>query len=84
VGHWRTTAGDEEVDLVIERDDGMIVAFEIKASGRIPGPDLVPLRKLRDALGDQFVAGVAFYLGTRSYTYEDRIHVMPVDRIWTP
>jgi predicted AAA+ superfamily ATPase len=84
VGHWRTTAGDEEVDLVIERDDGMIVAFEIKASGRIPGPDLVPLRKLRDAVGDQFVAGVAFYLGTRSYTYEDRIHVMPVDRIWTP
>jgi len=84
VGHWRTTPGDEEVDLVVEREDGMIVAFEVKASGRIPGPDLNPLRKLRDALGEQFLAGVAFYLGTRSYTYEDRIHVLPVDSIWTP
>src|SRR6185369_13260530 len=31
VGHWRTTPGDEEVDLVVEREDGMIVAFEVKA-----------------------------------------------------
>ena len=81
-GHWRTYDGDE-VDLVIERDDGMIVAFEIKASGRVPGTDLTPLRKLRDATGDAFIAGVVFYLGSRSYTYEDRLHVMPVDQIWS-
>jgi len=82
-GHWRTQDGDE-VDLVLERDDGMIVAFEVKASGRVPGPDLAPLRKLRDSAGDRFLAGVALYLGARSYTYEDRLHVMPVDQIWTP
>lgn len=81
-GHWRTRDGDE-VDLVIEREDGMIVAFEVKASGRVPGPDLAPLRKLRDTVGDRFLAGVALYLGARSYTYEDRLHVMPVDQIWT-
>ncbi|WP_261575998.1 ATP-binding protein [Frankia gtarii] len=83
VGHWRTRDGDE-VDLVVERDDGTVVAFEIKAAGRVPGEDLAPLRKLRDATGDAFVAGVVFYLGTRSYTFEDRLHVMPVDRIWAP
>jgi predicted AAA+ superfamily ATPase len=83
VGHWRTRNGDE-VDLVVERDDGMVVAFEVKAAGRIPGGDLAPLRKLRDAAGDAFLAGVAFYLGERSYTFEDRLHVMPVDRIWAP
>jgi predicted AAA+ superfamily ATPase len=81
VGHWRTRDGDE-VDLVVERDDGMLVAFEVKAAGRVPGTDLAPLRKLRDAAGDAFLAGVALYLGTRSYTFEDRLHVMPVDRIW--
>ncbi len=32
VGHWRTYDGDE-VDLVVERDDGAVVAFEIKAAG---------------------------------------------------
>lgn len=80
-GHWRTRDKDE-VDLVIERDDGMIVAFEVKAAGRVPGGDLAPLRKLRDAVGDAFLAGVALYLGARSYTFEDRLHVMPVDKIW--
>lgn len=82
MGHWRTRDGDE-VDLVLERDDGALVAVEIKAGGRVPGDDFRPLRKLRGAAGDAFLAGVVFYLGGRSYTYEDRLHVMPVDRLWT-
>ncbi|WP_459643281.1 ATP-binding protein [Kineococcus sp. NUM-3379] len=80
-GHWRTRDGTE-VDLVVERDDGAVVAIEVKAGTRVPGPDLGGLRKLRDALGEQFLAGVALYLGERAYTYEDRLHVMPVDRLW--
>ncbi|WP_261570832.1 DUF4143 domain-containing protein [Frankia gtarii] len=82
-GHWRTRDGDE-VDLVVERDDGAVMAFEVKVAGRVPGDDLAPLRTLRDAAGDAFVAGVTRYLGTRSYTYEDRLHVMPVARIRAP
>lgn len=83
VGHWRTRDGDE-VDLVVERDDGAIIAFEVKAGSRIPGGDFQPMRKLRDSVGDAFIAGVALYLGERAYTFEDRLHVMPVDRLWTP
>lgn len=81
VGHWRTRDG-AEVDLVIEAGDGRVVAFEIKAASRIAGDDLKGLRELRAHLGEAFVAGVAFYTGSRSYTYEDRLHVMPVDRLW--
>lgn len=82
IGHWRTHDGDE-VDLVIERDDGAILAFEVKAGSRVPGDAFRGLRKLRDAVGDAFVAGIALYLGERSYTYDDRLHVMPVDLLWT-
>ncbi len=81
-GHWRTRDGDE-VDLVLERDDGGVVAFEVKAAQRVGGAELAPLRKLRDAVGPSFVAGFALYLGPRSYTHEDRIHVAPVDRLWS-
>jgi predicted AAA+ superfamily ATPase len=82
-GHWRTHDGDE-VDLVVERDDGAVVAFEVKAAARVPGNDMRSLRKLRDAVGDAFLAGVALYTGDRSYVYEDRLCVLPVDRIWNP
>lgn len=81
VGHWRTYDGDE-VDFVAELHDGRVVAIEVKTGGRVPGTDLHPLRRLRDRLGESFVAGVALYLGERSYTYEDRVHVIPVDKLW--
>jgi len=44
VGHWRTRDGDE-VDSVIESDDGTIVGFEVKAGSRVSGEDVGPLRK---------------------------------------
>lgn len=83
LGHWRTSDGDE-VDLIIERDDGAIVAIEVKAGSRVAGGDLRSLEKLRDAVGPRFTAGAALYLGERSYTYSDRVHVLPVERIWAP
>jgi predicted AAA+ superfamily ATPase len=82
-GHWRTHDGNE-VDYVIEFDDGRVLAFEVKANERVAGTDLKGLRALRDPLGDRFIAGVALSTGLRSFTYEDRIHIMPVDRLWTP
>ena len=49
VGHSRTHDSDE-VDLVIERDDGAVLAFEVKAAGRVAGGEFGPLRKLRARL----------------------------------
>ena len=83
VGHWRTHDGTE-VDLIMERDDGSVIAIEVKAGTRVANKDLAGLRVIRDALGDAFVAGVTLHTGARSYTAEDRIYVVPVDRLWTP
>lgn len=80
-GHWRTAA-DDEVDFVVEFDDGSVLAFEVKSGERVTGSDLKGMRKLREALGPRFLAGVALCMGSRSYTYEDRLHVMPLDRLW--
>ncbi len=82
-GHWRTR-DSTEVDLVLEADDGRALAFEIKASTRVNGNDLRGLRLLRERLGRSLVAGVALYTGARSYTYEDRLHIMPIERLWRP
>ena len=48
--HWRTYDG-EEVDLLIERDDGCVVAIEVKSGTRVPGEDLRGLERLRDLAG---------------------------------
>lgn len=80
IGHWRTRDGDE-VDLVIERDDGAVVAFEVKATQRVDRRELAPLRKLRDATDSSFLAGIALHLGPQSYDADDRIHVTSVDAL---
>ncbi len=82
-GHWRTHDG-AEVDLVVERDDGDIIGLEVKAGSRVLDKDLTGLRILRDELGDAFAAGVVLHTGQRAYTVEERIHVLPADRLWTP
>ncbi len=83
LGHWRTSDG-AEVDLVIEHDDGTVIALEVKASERAPAAAFRGLEQLRDALGPRFTAGIVLTTGRRSYTYADRLHVMPIDRLWSP
>jgi hypothetical protein len=82
VGHWRTHDGDE-VDLVVERGDGAVIAVEVKTEGRASGGALRGMRKLRDTLGDSFLGGVLLYTGPMSVTIEDRLHAVPADRLWT-
>jgi len=80
-GHWRTRDGDE-VDIVIERDDGKVAAVAVKSSTRVAGGDLDALRKLRSRLGDAFLGGVCLYTGELSYRHDDNIYVVPVDTLW--
>ena len=81
-GYWRTKDG-LEVDLVLERHDGAVVAIEVKTGDHVTGKQLDPLRALRERLGSSFIAGIAFHLGPVGYAAEDRIHVLPVERLWT-
>jgi predicted AAA+ superfamily ATPase len=82
VGHFRTAAADE-IDLVLERDDGAVIAFEIKAGTRIHGEDLRGIRALRTRLGNRLLAAVVLYTGAFSYTHDDGTMVMPLDALWT-
>ena len=81
VGHWRTHDG-AEVDLVVERDDGSIAGFEIKASRQVHRKDASGLVALRDTLGDRFHAGFVLTTGDSAYRHDDKIFVVPIDRLW--
>jgi len=59
-------------------------AHEVKAASRVLGGDLESLVKLKRKLGSQFLGGVVLYTGTRAYSYESDLHVLPVDRLWRP
>ena len=80
-GHFRTESGDE-VDLVLERDDGQVIAVEIKAGSRISGEDLRGLRQLKDRLGPRLKEAIILHTGEHAYTHDDWITTLPLDRLW--
>ena len=81
LGHWRTYDGDE-IDLIVERDDGAVVALEIKAGTHAGGPSFSGLAKLRDKIGPAFRVGVVFHMGQRGHHFDDRLIALPIDRLW--
>ncbi|HEY1702314.1 MAG TPA: ATP-binding protein [Trebonia sp.] len=81
-GYFRTEAGDE-VDLVLERDDGQVIAFEIKAGTRVGSEDLRGLRLLKDRLGSRLQEAITLYTGQYAYRLEDWAWVLPLSQLWT-
>jgi uncharacterized protein len=81
-GYFRTEASDE-VDLVLERDDGQVIAFEIKAGSRISGEDLRGLRQLKERLGSRLAEAIILHTGVHAYMHDDWIRVLPLDRLWS-
>lgn len=80
-GHFHTEAG-EEVDLVLERDDGQVIAVEIKAGSRISGEDYRGLRQLKDRLGARLEEAIIMHTGEHAYTHDGWITILPLDRLW--
>jgi hypothetical protein len=80
-GHFRTAAADE-VDLVLERDDGDVIAFEVKSGTRVHGEDLRGIRALRARVGNRLGTAVVLYTGAFAYTHDDDTLVLPLDALW--
>ncbi len=77
VSHLRTAAGEHEVDLIVERGDGRIVAVEVKLASTVSDGDVRHLRWLRDTIGDELLDAVVLTAGTYAYRRQDGIAVVP-------
>ncbi|RNI21635.1 ATP-binding protein [Flexivirga caeni] len=81
VFHYRDRSGDE-VDLVLEFDDGSVVGVEVKSAMGFTAKQFRGLSRLRDRLGDRFLAGVVLNTGSTGYRYADRLFGAPVSALW--
>ena len=81
--HWREDQGSE-VDLVLERGDGAIVAVEVKAGVDVRTDDLRGLTFLRDRTGDDFLLGVIVHCGPKVVVLGPKLVGVPVNALWSP
>ncbi|MGH3940119.1 MAG: ATP-binding protein [Pseudonocardiaceae bacterium] len=83
--HFRDSDGSE-VDLVVEADDGRVIAIEVKATSTPRPEDVRWLAHLRDRLdraGGEFTAGVVLHTGQRRLPFGDRLIALPASDLWS-
>ncbi len=77
VAHLRTWSGDHEIDLVIERRDGRIVAVEVKLGKTADDRDVRHLDWLRGQIGDDLIDAIVVTTGNDAYRRADGTGVVP-------
>lgn len=77
VKHLRTAAGGHEIDLILERADGRVIAIEVKLT-RDPGDaDTRHLAWLGSQIGDALLDAIVITTGADAYRRPDGIAVIP-------
>jgi uncharacterized protein len=80
--HYRTRDG-EEVDGLLEANDGRLVGVEVKAASTVTGADFRHLTHLAKRTGDAFHLGIVLYTGNRVLPFGPRLRAVPLDALWT-
>ena len=76
--HLRLQGGSREVDLILERYDGKVIAFEVKLNPVPTDRDVRHLNWLGEQLGSRLVDKIVVTTGSHAYRRADGCAVVPL------
>lgn len=79
--HFRYASG-QEVDFVIERSDGKLVAVEVKATAKVAESDFKQIKVFADETGKRFLKGIVLYTGKEAIPFAKNLFALPVETLW--
>jgi len=82
IHHFRT-AGEREIDILLERGDGSVCGIEVKLGSTARSRDFDALRYLQDKLGERFKLGVVVHTGPETLAFGSGLWALPVSALWT-
>lgn len=77
VRHLRTHGGEKEVDLIVERADGRVLAIEVKLARNVVDSDVRHLHWLARQIGADLLDAMVVTTGDDAYRRQDGIAVVP-------
>jgi predicted AAA+ superfamily ATPase len=77
VSHLRTAAGVHEVDLIVERSNGGVLAIEVKLTRDVGEHDTRHLKWLAERIGEELLDAILITTGQEAYRRRDGIAVIP-------
>lgn len=79
--HFRSVSG-QEVDFIIERSDGKLIAVEVKATSKVNASDFNNIKVFADETGNKFVKGIVLYTGNEAIPYAKNMYAVPIESLW--
>jgi predicted AAA+ superfamily ATPase len=79
--HYRSASG-QEIDFILEYQQGRVVALEVKASNTIRSSDFAPMRVLQDSLKSRFLMGVILHDGSQVIPHGQCFYSAPISCLW--
>ncbi len=79
--HWRRSDTDE-VDLLLERQDGMVVAIEVKSKRSISNRDASGIDAFRAQYSDRFLRGFVIHPGDAVLPLSENVWALSISALW--
>lgn len=83
--YFRNVSG-VEVDVILEDQQGNIVAIEIKSSSTISPVDFKNIKYLQEQINNKnpkkFVRGIVLYIGQEIINWGDKLTALPINCLW--
>ena len=76
------SATGQEVDFVLETASGHLVGVEVKAAASVDARAFDGLKRLQQAVGDRWRAGVVIYTGDQTVPFGEHLWAQPVSALW--
>jgi len=78
VFHLRTYRGEHEIDMILQSDEGGVLAIEVKLSQSVEDKDVRHILWLKEQIGSDFLGGFVVTTGEYAYQRQDGIGVVPL------
>lgn len=83
LSHWRENKNGRtsEVDLVLQDEQGRLVALEIKASSTVSSSHFNGIREFKNYYGERFHRGFVLTTGERSVAFDENLWSIPLSSL---
>lgn len=79
--HFRTSDG-KEVDFILERPDGSVLAIEVKRTESVTIDDFKGIKAFEELTGKDFIGGVVLYSGKDIAPFGKNLWAVPFSALW--
>lgn len=81
--YYYRTAGNREVDFVLQRRNGHLIGVEVKAAVKLNSSDFKGLADLAETTGKRFRAGVVLYRGSTIIPFGNNLWAVPLTALFS-